>query len=131
MQSKRKNSINKLTHNLFTYRGKHWCKNIGDVFILIKRIFFVIKHGFYPQALWETDYWFYDVMYEILNNYAKKPHEVDDIVGQLFDKDIKTMLQLLEDIERLEVLDEDRDVIEKKEQKFFSLFKKHFHELWD
>lgn len=131
MKNKRQKGVNTLTHNLFTHRGWKWYKNIGDFFLLIKRIFFVIKHGYYPQALWETDYWFFDVMYDILTRYSEKKHEEDDVVGQLFDKDVKTMLKLIEDIGRLGVLTEDRDVIERKEQKFFSLFKKHFHELWD
>lgn len=59
-----------LTAGLFGYRGWYWYKNICDFWILIKRVFFTLNHGYAPQALWETDGWFIGVMREILTDYC-------------------------------------------------------------
>lgn len=55
-----------ISAGLFGYRGWRWYKNIGDFWILIKRVFFVLGHGYSPQALWEMDAWFVDIMKELL-----------------------------------------------------------------
>ena len=68
-KTKKLKGFHNLSAGLFGYRGWHWYKNIGDFWILIKRVFFVLNHGYAPQALWETDGWFIGVMREILTNY--------------------------------------------------------------
>ena len=68
-KTKKFKGFHNLSAGLFGYRGWYWYKNIGDFWILIKRVFFALKHGYAPQALWETDRWFIGVMREILTNY--------------------------------------------------------------
>ena len=68
-KTKKFKGFHNLSAGLFGYCGWHWYKNIGDFWILIKRVFFVLNHGYAPQALWETDGWFIGVMREILTNY--------------------------------------------------------------
>ena len=61
--------INKLSWGLFMFHGKDWWRNLKDIPIFIKRIFFTLKHGYSPVAQWETFGWFITVMREILINY--------------------------------------------------------------
>ena len=57
-KTKKFKGFHNLSAGLFGYRGWYWYKNIGDFWILIKRVFFTLNHGYAPQALWETDGWF-------------------------------------------------------------------------
>lgn len=56
---------NNLSWGLFNFRGRYFLRNIKDIPIFIKRIFFTLKHGYAPQAQWETYVWFIDTMREM------------------------------------------------------------------
>ena len=73
-------NINKLSFGLFMFHGKSWWRNLKDIPIFIKRIFFVLKHGYSPVAQWETFQWFIDVMREILTNYRHFRSGTPDII---------------------------------------------------
>ena len=62
-------NINKLSFGLFMFHGKSWWRNLKNIPIFIKRVFFTLKHGYSPVAQWETFEWFIAVMREILINY--------------------------------------------------------------
>lgn len=143
--AKRKTKKFKRVHNLsaglFGYRGWRWYKNIGDFWILIKRVFFVLNHGYAPQALWETDSWFIGVMREILTDYRnnrgfvgffdreteteeeneKKTNELLDYMIGLLDK---MGLDYMYDEKTIKESDEARE-------EFFALFCKYFYNFCD
>ena len=104
-KTKKFKGLHNLSAGLFGYRGWYWYKNIGDFWILIKRVFFALKHGYAPQALWETDRWFIGVMREILTNYKDNRvftgfffneglNEEEDIAKT--DKELEQMIRLLD-----------------------------------
>ena len=130
-----------LSAGLFGYRGWHWYKNIGDFWILIKRVFFVLNHGYAPQALWETDGWFIGVMREILTNYhnnrifvgffdceTKTEEENERKTNELFDH----MIRLLDKMEIDTIKDEETEKeSDAAQEEFFALFSKYFHYFWE
>lgn len=130
-----------LSAGLFGYRGWYWYKNIGDLWILIKRVFFVLNHGYAPQALWETDGWFIGVMREILTDYRNNR----GFVG-FFDRETETeeenekktnelldyMIGLLDKME-LDYMYDEKTIKESDEarEEFFALFCKYFYSFCD
>ena len=130
-----------LSAGLFGYRGWYWYKNIGDFWILIKRVFFALNHGYAPQALWETDGWFIGVMREILTGYRNNRN----FVG-FFDSETKTeeenerktnklldhMIGLLDKME-LDYMYDEKTIKEsdKARAEFFALFCKYFYSFCD
>ena len=133
------------THNLsaglFGYRGWYWYKNIGDFWVLIKRVFFTLKHGYAPQALWETDGWFIGVMREILTNYKDNRvftgfffneglNEEENIAKT--DKELEQMIRLLDKMDMGYCDDKDPfKESERAKNKFFILLSKYFFYLWE
>ena len=145
MAKKRKVKKIKGSHNLsaglFGYRGKYWFKNIRDLGILIKRVFFTLHHGYSPQALWETDGWFIGVMREILTDYKdnrvftgfffnKGLNEEEDIAKT--DKELEQMIRLLDkmDMDYCDNKDSFKES-ERAKNKFFILLSKYFFYLWE
>ena len=145
MAKKRKVKKIKGFHNLsaglFGYRGKYWFKNIRDLGILIKRVFFTLHHGYSPQALWETDGWFIGVMREILTDYKdnrvftgfffnKGLNEEEDIAKT--DKELEQMIRLLDkmDMDYCDNKDSFKES-ERAKNKFFILLSKYFFYLWE
>ena len=136
MAKKRKVKKIKGFHNLsaglFGYRGKYWFKNMRDLGILIKRVFFTLHHGYSPQALWETDGWFIGVMREILTNYKdnsvftgcsfnKDLNEEQDIAKT--DKELERMIRLLDKMDMGYCDGKDSfEEAERAKKKFFILF---------
>ena len=130
-----------LSAGLFGYRGWYWYKNIGDFWILIKRVFFALKHGYAPQALWETDRWFIGVMREILTNYKdnrvftgfffnKGLNEEEDIAKT--DKELEQMIRLLDKMDMGYCDNKDPfKESERAKNKFFILLSKYFFYLWE
>ena len=130
-----------LSAGLFGYRGWRWYKNVGDFWILIKRVFFTLNHGYAPQALWETDGWFIGVMREILTNYrnnrifigffdceTKTEEENERKTNELFDH----MIRLLDKMEIDTIKDEETEKeSDAAQEEFFSLFSKYFHYFWE
>ena len=145
MAKKRKVKKIKGFHNLsaglFGYRGKYWFKNIRDLGILIKRVFFTLHHGYSPQALWETDGWFIGVMREILTDYKdnrvftgfffnKGLNEEEDIAKT--DKELEQMIRLLDKMDMGYCDDKDPfKESERAKNKFFILLSKYFFYLWE
>ena len=140
-KTKKLKGFHNLSAGLFGYRGWRWYKNIGDFWILIKRVFFVLNHGYAPQALWETDGWFIGVMREILTNYrnnrifvgvfdceTKTEEENERKTNELFDH----MIRLLDKMEIDTIKDEETEKeSDAAKEEFFSLFSKYFHYFWE
>ena len=141
---------NKLSCGLFMYHGKYWWRNFKDIHIFIKRIFFVLKHGYSPVAKWETFAWFIDVMKEILTNYRYNrygsPIIIDDYFNEgnrdeknkeSYDQILDKMIALLDKMDESNPLYDDIDWATKDESmskakdEFFKLFSEHFYDLWD
>ena len=78
-------NINKLSFGLFMFHGKSWWRNLKDIPIFIKRIFFVLKHGYSPVAQWEIYGWFMSVMKEILTNYRYNRMGSPVVIDNFFD----------------------------------------------
>ena len=138
-------NTNKLSFGLFMFHGKSWCRNLKDILIFIKRIFFVLKHGYSPVAQWETFQWFIDVMLEILTNYRHFRSGTPDIIDSgTENENIEAYNAILDRmIDFLDKMDESnpiynnmswKDADKKKEDaknEFFKLFSEQFYGLWD
>lgn len=134
---KNKNKINRLCFNLFPYKGKYFYKNIKDIPIFFSRLKFVIKHGYYPQAEWETFCYFIDIFIEIISTYRYERNGTPVITGDI-DKDekdfnlvLEEMLNCLQIMKKYDPIDIDDIIINKAKDKFFKLFSKYFYDLWD
>ena len=143
--------INKLSWGLFMFHGKDWWRNLKDIPIFIKRIFFTLKHGYSPVAQWETFSWFISVMREILINYRDNRmgtpvvipgYHTDDSISE--NKNIEIYNNILDEmITLLDQMDENNSVyndvsleemhsaMDSAKNKFFELFSKYFYTLWD
>ncbi len=139
MTKKRKTKKFKGFHNLsaglFGYRGWYWYKNIGDFWRLIKRVFFVLNHGYTPQALWETDGWFIGVMREILTNYRNNRifygffnNESNEENERKTDEVLDRMLELLD---KMNIGSYSTRAFSEAKDEFFLLFSKYFYGLWE
>ena len=140
-KTKKFKGLHNLSAGLFGYRGWYWYKNIGDFWILIKRVFFTLNHGYAPQALWETDGWFIGVMREILTNYKdnrvftgfffnKGLNEEEDIAKT--DKELEQMIRLLDKMDMGYCDNKDPfKESERAKNKFFILLSKYFFYLWE
>ena len=138
-------NINKLSFGLFMFHGKSWWRNLKDIPIFIKRIFFVLKHGYSPVANWETFQWFIDVMREILTNYRHFRSGTPDIIDsgtkneniEAYNAILDRMIDLLDKMDESNPIYNNmswKDADKKKEDaknEFFKLFSEQFYELWD
>ena len=146
-------NINKLSFGLFMFHGKSWWRNLKDIPIFIKRIFFTLKHGYSPVAQWETFGWFIDVMKKILTNYrynrmgspvvidnffdVKEENPNDVVNEEAYNAILDRMIALLDLMDENNQLYNDMDWKEADKKKedakneFFKLFSKHFYTLWD
>lgn len=134
---------NKLSWGLFMFRSKNWWRNLKDIPIFIKRIFFTLKHGYSPVAQWETFCWFIAVMREILINYRDNrtgtpvvipDYNADSLISE--NKNIGAYNNILNEmIELLDKMDEydntSLEAMDSAKNKFFELFSKYFYTLWD
>ena len=138
-------NINKLSFGLFMFHGKSWWRNLKDIPIFIKRIFFVLKHGYSPVAQWETFQWFIDVMLEILTNYRHFRSGTPDIIDsgtkneniEAYNAILDRMIDLLDKMDESNPIYNNmswKDADKKKEDaknEFFKLFSEQFYGLWD
>ena len=138
-------NINKLSFGLFMFHGKSWWRNLKDIPIFIKRIFFTLKHGYSPVANWETFQWFIDVMREILTNYRHFRSGTPDIIDSgTEDENIEAYNKILDNmIDLLDKMDESNPIYNNMSWKkryeemadatneFFKLFSEYFYTLWD
>ena len=144
---------NKLSCGLFVFRGKNWWRNLKDIPIFIKRIFFTLKHGYSPVAQFETFEWFMDVMKEILTNYrynrmgspvvidnffdVKEENSNDVANEEAYNASLDRMIVLLDLMDEHNQLYNDMDWKEADKKKedakneFFKLFSEQFYGLWD
>ena len=138
-----KNKVKKIKgfHNisagLFNYRGRYWYKNIKDLWILIKRVFFVLRHGYSPQALWEMDCWFVDIMKELLTwqrdnrmsvGYFEMETENEE---ENIAKTNELLNHMLELLGKADPFGEDFEEAQKAKNEFLELFSKYFYKFWD
>ena len=144
-------NINKLSFGLFMFHGKSWWRNLKDIPIFIKRIFFVLKHGYSPAAQWETFEWFIAVMREILINYRDNrtgtpvvipDYNIDDLISEnknieIYNNILNEMIELLNKMDECNStyngvsLEEMHSAMDSAKNKFFELFSKYFYTLWD
>lgn len=147
--------VNNLSWALFNFRGRYFWRNIKDIPIFIERIFFTLKHGYAPQAKFETFNWFIDTIYEILiwHRYHRlgtgyildepvdlNNKEQDERNIKAYNDGLDRMIELLdqmnEDNEMYDNLEPDdwkkkSEMIEAATEEFFKLFNKYFYYLWD
>lgn len=138
--------MNKIASGLFGFRGLSWWRNIKDIPIFFKRIVFTLKHGYAPQAQWETFAWFIAVMREVLNFYATcrmgdipiegVPEEQWTEYNDRLFKDMQTLLDVMDEshYEEAETLEEGKRLYQESidaKNEFFSLFSNYFYDLWD
>lgn len=145
-------NINKLSWGLFIFHGKNWWRNLKDIPIFFKRIFFTLKHGYTPAAQWETFSWFITVMREVLTNYRNNRfgtaivipnYDVDDLLVSE-NKNVEVYNSILDEmIELLDKMDENNSAynnvsfeemhsaMDAAKDRFFELFSKYFYTLWD
>ena len=144
-------NINKLSWGLFMFHGKDWWRNLKDIPIFIKRIFFTLKHGYSPVAQWETFGWFITVMREILVNYRDNrmgtpvvipDYNIDDLISEnknieIYNNILNEMIELLDKMDECNStyngvsLEEMHSAMDSAKNKFFELFSKYFYTLWD
>ena len=144
-------NINKLSFGLFMFHGKSWWRNLKDIPIFIKRIFFTLKHGYSPVAQWETFSWFISVMREILVNYRDNrmgtpvvipDYNIDDLISEnknieIYNNILNEMIELLDKMDECNStyndvsLEERHSAMDTAKNKFFELFSKYFYTLWD
>lgn len=144
-------NINKLSFGLFMFHGKDWWRNLKDIPIFIKRIFFTLKHGYLPVAQWETFGWFITVMREILVNYRDNrtgtpvvipDYNIDDLISEnknieIYNNILNEMIELLDKMDECNSiyngvsLEEMHSAMNTAKNKFFELFSKYFYTLWD
>ena len=142
---------NKLSWGLFMFHGKDWWRNLKDIPIFIKRIFFTLKHGYSPVAQWETFSWFIAVMREILVNYRDNRmgtpvvipgYDIDDLISEnknvnVYNSLLDEMITLLDQMDENNSayndvsLEEMHSAMDSAKNKFFELFSKYFYTLWD
>ena len=142
---------NKLSWGLFMFHGKDWWRNLKDIPIFIKRIFFTLKHGYSPVAQWETFGWFIAVMREILINYRDNrmgtpvvipDYNIDDLIREnknieIYNNILNEMIELLDKMDECNStynsvsLEEMHSAMDTAKNKFFELFSKYFYTLWD
>lgn len=144
-------NIKKLSFGLFMFHGKSWWRNLKNIPIFIKRIFFTLKHGYSPVAQWETFEWFIAVMREILINYRDNrtgtpvvipDYHTDDLISEnknieIYNNILNEMIELLDKMDECNStyngvsLEEMHSAMDTAKNKFFELFSKYFYTLWD
>lgn len=138
--------MNKISSGLFGFTGLSWWRNIGDIPTFLKRLCFTLKHGYAPQAQWETFSWFIAVMREVLDFYINErmgdiptPGLTEEENTEYYDTLYKHMRSLLDVMD--ESYYEDADTVEEQHKlyekavaakdEFFRLFAEQFYDLWD
>lgn len=144
-------NINKLSWGLFIFHGKNWWRNLKDIPIFFKRIFFTLKHGYSPAAQWETFGWFIAVMREVLTNYRNNrmgtpvvipDYDTDNLVSEnknieVYNNILNEMIMLLDKMDENNPayndvsLEEIHSAMDAAKDRFFELFSKYFYTLWD
>lgn len=137
-----------ITYGLFLYRGIHFYRNLKDIPILIKRLCFLLKHGYTDLMWWDTSDWFISGMRDALLNYRYNrkgtPIVIPDYSPENSEKNEYVWNNTLDRmIEYLTYMDETNSIyhdidlkvqyemMEYYKDKFFELYSKYFYNLWD
>lgn len=140
MKKRKQIHTNNLTFGLFQSHGRYWYLNIRDVKTLFSRIIFTLKHGYAPQATWETFDWFINVMDDILCHYRDHRYGTPlDMETEEYTEVLNHMVQLLKQMDETNyvITDNPEQYLENyssmkdAKDKFFKLFSEHFYDLWD
>lgn len=142
--------INNLTSGLFNISPKYpisFIKHtIKDFFIMLKRLGFVIRHGYYPAAHYETYEYMLSIWKEIFTWYRDnrcgsgiilEPIEPNDENWQKKNEEAYTEFynKMLAELDTMgiDLLDypDAGDEQEAAKNRFFEMFKKIFYDLWD
>ena len=140
--------MNKIASGLFGFRGRNWWLNILDIPVFLKRVCFTLRHGYAPQAQWETYSWFIAVMREVLDFYANRrmgdvptPGLTKEENKEYYDALYKHMRSLLDIMDESYYEYTDTLTVEEQHKRydeavaakdeFFKLFAKQFYNLWD
>ena len=85
---KKKKRMNSLTWALFEGKWLYpraWKYRLRDIKTMFSRIFFVIKHGYYPQMLWETHFCMIEQWQEIIKFYRTKAVSYPSVFKDIFE----------------------------------------------
>lgn len=150
-------NTNNISWALFGWKPRYFWRNIKDLKYFFERIGFTLKHGYAPQAQWETFAWFIDVMKEILvfyrddkygtpiiiDNYEFGSEKSDEENEKAYRDLINRMIALLDlmdennpiydygfDVTMKQTEEYDR-MMEEAKNEFFELFSKYFYHFWD
>lgn len=141
--------ITSANFSLFNYRSIYFWKNLKDIPIFFSRLKYVIRHGYYPQAQWESFEYFIQMWEEILIGYRTRRNGTPIIIkpdentpewekknATAFDEILDTMLTDLEIMKTDPMSDmkyykEVNDRRETAKEEFFKLFSEHFYDWWD
>lgn len=139
-------NVNNISWGLFRYKTPYFWRNIKDIKILFKRLIFILKHGYAPQARWETFAWFIDTMKEILSYYRNDRCGSAIVIDNYTSDEENTIAYnniIDKMIDLLNKMDEDNpiynnmgfrerdDCMLKAKDEFFELFSKYFYMFWD
>lgn len=140
--------VTSLTWALYGIKPRNpfrWLKRTAqDTHTLVKRIWFAIRHGYYPQARWETFEYLIEMFDELLlwyrndrtgtpfiNGEDSLADGWEDRISETYDKYLDEMLELLnrmkEDVDTLE----EQNARQEYTNKFFEMFGNIFYNLWD
>lgn len=144
----------------FSYRGRHWYKNLKYIPLYFKLIHHLVKNGYDEYAEWETFNWFIDTMKPILTAYnsnrwgsaiiidnyfelSESGEDADEINEKVWNDTVNRMIELLDlmdesnpkyDTDEYDGVDgykkKDKEMEVAKDE-FFELFSKYFYYLWD
>ena len=119
---------------------KYFCRYNKNIFNNIKEYFnyrerkkYLLKNGYSPNAIWNTDFWFIDIMSDILQKHYEWNKEFLDTKDDRnieIQNDIESMIKHLKIMKEYDELELD-DKEEKSREEFFKLFSKNFHALWN
>ena len=138
--------MNKISSGLFGFTGLNWWRNIGDIPFFLRRVCFTLKHGYAPQAQWETFSWFIAVMREVLDFYINKrmgdiptPGLTEEENTEYYDtlyKHMRSLLDVMDEsyYENADTAEEQHKLYEEAvaaKDEFFRLFAEQFYDLWD
>ena len=146
----------KIFKRCFSWRGKHWYRNIKEIPIYFRLMHRLIKQGYDSYAHWETYDWFIDTMKDVLTHYRNHHDgypvvsydnkEKQDTANIEYDADLDEMIYHLYYMDEHNVEDELSkgmpedwspspltvyEIMERHKDEFFKLFAKHFYNLWD
>lgn len=128
-----------MKHKHYTYKDiKYFCNynknpfhNIKEYKLYLSRKKFLLENGYAQSAIWDTDYWFLEVITDLLERHLKWNREFLDMnnkSNKLLNIDIQKMLSILCVIkEKLNNHEDDSEEL----KTFFDLFSKNFHRLWN